>query len=261
MRSFREHLQETFMSRLENNRQYSMRAFAKSLAVPPTTLSEILSGKRAVSIKMRNKIGLALGMSPEDIQEFEGKEHGNSKNLEYKITQEDNDYQQLELDNFYIISQWYHYGILQLMRTSDFKEDRQFISKRLGITTTEVDLAIERLLRVGILKREVDGKLTDNSEGHTTHLKPGYTNKALRDYQKNALQRASQKVQEVSIHHRDNTSMTMAINKQAMDFAKNEITKFRRELCQKLESFGEADEVYELLISLTPLTEIQEKSQ
>jgi uncharacterized protein (TIGR02147 family) len=257
MESMEEHLKNLFMERCRANEQYSLRAFAKSIGVAPSTLSELLNGKRSLTKKLRDRIGLSLNMAPEQIAAFSAKQHGNSNQVNKGL---DEAYNSLALDAFYLVSQWYHYGILQLMKTKNFQSDPQYISKRLGISEDETKTAIERLLRIGILERR-GSDLVDVTNGQTTHLRENHTDAQLRDFQAKALQIAMDKLHSVPIELRDNTSMTLAMSKSSLAFAKKEITKFRRTLTKKLEQFDEADEVYQLAIALSPLTIVEDSEK
>lgn len=257
MKDMVKYLHDTFLERCRNNERYSLRAFAKSLSIPPSSLSEIINGKRPITQKLRDKIGHAMDMTPEEIRSYSSRPHGNSNN-QYKKTEE-TPYTQLALDSFYIISEWYHYGILQLLRTKSFKNNPQWIAKRLGINSVQAKLAVERLIRVGILEEDAKDQLKDATNGSTTHLVNNFSNEELRSFQIKALEKAIITMREVPVTLRDNTSMTMAISKNALPFAKKEITKFRRELTKKLESYAAPDEVYQLAISFTPLTKIEIK--
>lgn len=249
------HIQNIFIERCRSNEQYSLRAYARSLNVPVSSLSEIINEKRPLTKNIRDKIGLALKMSLEQIEIFDIQEHGNSKKSSHNRV--DSDYRQIALDSFYIISEWHHYGILQLMRTNDFKNDFEWIAKRLNIETFDAHTALERLIRVGIVEVQEDSSLKDVTMGKTSHLKSDFTNEQLKNFQIKAIEKAIHSIKEVPIQFRDNTTMTMAISKKAMPFAKEEIKKFRRQLTKKLEAFGEPDEVYQLAIALSPLTNIE----
>jgi uncharacterized protein (TIGR02147 family) len=256
MNTMAKHLQQVFMERCRSNEQYSLRAFARSLSVPVSSLSEIMNEKRPISNKLREKIGTALNMTAEQIHAFDEKARFDSVRERLEA-----DYRQLALDSFYIISEWYHYGILQLLKTKAFKTKPAWISKRLGITENEASVALERLIRIGILVEEKNGTFTDVTGGKTSHLKSGFTNEQLKSFQIKALEKGIQSLKTVPIELRDNTSMTLAISKKALSFAKEEIKKFRQQLTKKLEAFAEPDEVYQLAISLSPLTNVLENKE
>lgn len=198
------HIQNVFIERCRTNEQYSLRAFARSLNVPVSSLSEIMNQKRPLTKNLRDKIGLALNMSLEQIEAFDVHEHGNSKKSAHvRIV---DDYRQLALDSFYIISKWYHYGILQLMRTKEFKNDYKWIANRLNIEANDARTAVERLKRVGVIEVQKNGSLKDVTMGKTSHLKSDFTNEQLKNFQINALDKAIHSIKEVPIQLRDNTN-------------------------------------------------------
>lgn len=248
------YLHNEFLERCRKNERYSLRAFAKSLGMPPSSVSEIINGKRQMTKKLRDKLGLALNLSPDEIIKFKAKNHGNSQ--EQTTESSEINYQQLALDSFYLISEWYHYGILQLIKTKGFKNDPKWLAKRLGINVMQVKLAIIRLKRLGIIEASKDGSLNDATHGSTSHIRDNFTSDELRSFQIKALEKAMQSLKSVPLKYRDNTTMTLAMSKEAIPFAKEEIKKFRRKLTKQLEAFAEPDEVYQMAISLTPLTEI-----
>lgn len=252
------HIQNIFIERCRTNEQYSLRAYARSLNIPVSSMSEIMNEKRPLTKKLRQKIGQSLNMSLEQIEAFEVESITSAnKSNQDKV---DSDFRQIALDSFYIISEWYHYGILQLLKTSDFKKDPEWMAQRLNIEVVNVEMALERLLRVGILEEEKDGRLKDITLGKTSHIKSDFTNEQLRQFQIRALEKAIESLKKDPIDLRDNTSMTMAISNKALPFAKEEIKKFRRQLTKKLEAFGEPDEVYQLAIAFNPLTMIEKSN-
>lgn len=143
--NFRLWLQRQFTERCKRNPRYSLRAFSKYLCIDPSSLSQILSSKRPLSKKNVQNICQKLLATPKDLQSFE------LMTLE-QVT--DPNYIQLTQDNFAVISEWYHYAILELTYISGFKTDTKWISKKLSITTEEAKSAVERLKRLGLVLEE-----------------------------------------------------------------------------------------------------------
>ena len=54
----------------------------------------------------------------------------------------------MSIDKFSVISEWYHYAILELTYVSGFKADYKWIARKLSITVEEAKVAIERLIRL-----------------------------------------------------------------------------------------------------------------
>jgi transcriptional regulator with XRE-family HTH domain len=116
-------LREEFSRRSGRNQNYSLRAFARSLKVSQGALSEILSGKRIPSPKLLKRIWEQIGAEPDlykslvesagQIQKRRGLRRLNPiyKTQERKTRAP---IQDLSIDLYRIISDWYHSAILEL---------------------------------------------------------------------------------------------------------------------------------------------------
>jgi transcriptional regulator with XRE-family HTH domain len=243
---FRQWLQREFMSRCKKNPKYSLRAFANLLNKDSSTLSQILAGKRRVSKKLAEKICDKLNPSPNQrdavLKNF---------NLKDGQSQDPPSYQQIMLDAFTIISDWYHYAILELTFTEGFQNNCNWIGRKLNIPAVEVKAAIERLKRLGLLD-ETKGKLTKTKK-FITNYDVGVTSPALKELQREILKMALDSIDNIPQEEKDLTSMTMAIDVSKIDEARRLITKFRRNLCQFLED-GKRTRVYHLGVQLYPVS-------
>lgn len=245
---FRFLLQQEFVSRCHRNPKYSLRSFAKSLSIAPSPLSAILRGQRPITVKMKKRLGMALGIGLEDLSKFIGEK--NRSHCEF---------QQIALDNFAIISDWYHYAILELIRVRSFNADPGYISKALSISKTEVQIAVERLQRVGLLKIDENGHWFDlSSNGYATNINEDLTNQAAKKLQKQILEKAIQALETLPTEVRNHTSITMGVALEDLPEAKKRIKKFRRELCAFFEKNKNPTQVYNLGICLYPITSIEE---
>lgn len=246
---FRRLLQSELVKRTKNNPRYSLRAFARHLEVQSGFLSNLLNGKRSLTSATIRRFGKKLGLSSQQISIYEEK---NNASREHSIS-----YQQISLDYFTMISDWYHFAILELMTVKGFQSNVLWISRKLGISAAEAQLAIDRLMRLGYIQINKKGNWSP-SEGHTTTLGTKDTTEALRKMQKQILEKAITALQTVSPSLRDQSGMTMAISMSRLPQAKEKIKKFRRELCQYLEGGKTKEAVYQLSVSLYPLSQENE---
>lgn len=253
-RDFRHFLQDELSSRCTRNPNYSLRSFAKALEVSPSALSAMMNEKRPITDKMKEKLGLRLGLSLEEIKKMISQPHGNSKLKDESLPADL--FQQLTLDTFSVISEPHHYGLLELMKVQNFKWDPRWIAQRLNKTVSEIHIAIERLERIGLLERTDGGEFIDVTHGFSTDIREGLSSQAQRRFQERSLEQAIAAIQTVPVEFRDNTSMTLAINARDVDQAKKFIKDFRRKFCAKLESSPTLTEVYQLTISFVPLTNL-----
>ena len=68
--SFRDFLNEEYQRRLETNRRYSLRAFARDVDVSAAFLSQVISGKRRLSEDRAEEVAGRLGWSRSRSERF-----------------------------------------------------------------------------------------------------------------------------------------------------------------------------------------------
>jgi transcriptional regulator with XRE-family HTH domain len=234
---FRFWLQSEFSRRCRVNERYSLRAFAAHLDLHSSTLSQILSGKRRVSRKLVSKVYEQIGR-PGPLQNSLPQREAAA-------------FVQMQTDAFALISDWYHYAILDLVLLKGFQNSPLWIAKKLSISQAAAGLAVGRLLRMGLLK-EKNGKLT-KSQPFYTNYEEGVSSQAHKEYQRQIITKALQAIDFCSPEKKDITGMTIAADSSKLNEAKIMIKKFRRELCEFLE-VGRADSVYHLALQLYPVT-------
>ncbi|MGE3610246.1 MAG: TIGR02147 family protein [Bacteriovoracaceae bacterium] len=252
--NFRLWLQSELTDRCRKNSRYSLRSFALLLDIEPSSLSKILAGKRKPTPKVITKICERLSVGPTLTDKF-------LKTSREKKTHTSNTDQNFELiaeDTFVYISNWYYAAILELTFTDEIKDDPQYISSALGITVTEAKIAIERLLRLGLLSKEAS--VLKKTSAHITNFTPGFTSSANKEFQRQILKKALEAIDLVNGPDKDITSMTMAIDVDKLPEARKIIAQFRRDMCAFLED-GEQTRVYNLGIQLYPISKNINKDQ
>jgi uncharacterized protein (TIGR02147 family) len=260
--TFRLFLQSELLRRCEKNPAYSVRAFARALGCDISTLSKILSGKRTVGRLAIERMGARLGLGPTQIQQFAHQSPSRENVVQTPTRRKrmgtgaevDPNYQQLTIDSFKIISDWYHFAILELVHIEHFKPDTKWIAKTLGLRVAEVSAATERLIRIGFLKIDENGQWTDLSGGKTTTIGNRFTHSALKNLQKRILEKAIDALEDTPFELRDQSAITIAMNSSRMPEAKEKIKAFRRELAGFVRQ-GPLDSVYQISVSLYPLTQ------
>jgi len=251
-KDFRELLQDELISRCRKNPSYSLRAFAKSLNIGSSSLSKLLHKKRNLSKTMLMKLANRLELDPSSITSYEHNLRGSKAGLNGKKTI-DADYREILSDSFQLISDWYPLAILELSRCKGFKTNPRWIAKRLGLTLNQVNIAVQRLQRLGLLEILDNDNWKPCPDG-TTSIYNESSDVARRRHQRQILERAIHALDNFPVEKRDQTAMLMAVNSKRIKAAKQRIKKFRRSLCSFLENGGPRDEVYYLSVSLFPVT-------
>jgi len=242
-------LEEVLSQKIKMNPNYSLRAFARKVAVSPSVLSRILSGKRKLTFGMAIRLADALDLAPKERKRLYATISHNKKN---QIQRAPLTSYELSVDAFNTISEWYHYGICQMLFLEDFKEDHNWMANFLNISVLELKLALECLLRLGLLARDKSGNLYRTAQQFSTTT--DVASQGLRTFQKQILEKALISLGEDQITERDITSITVATNEDQIANVKKEIKKFRLKISEILGQ-GPKTRIYNLGIHLIPLSD------
>lgn len=157
---FRLFLQAELARRCSRNAQYSLRAFAQSLEIDHSSLSQMLRGKRRITPDTARELCSRLGVDDAAAERFVNL--NNAATREVPAATYDA-IVQLAQDTAGLMSEWSGYAILELVRLSDFRPDSRWIAKVLGISPDEVNIALQRLLRLGLLEMSDKNHWRDRS--------------------------------------------------------------------------------------------------
>lgn len=225
----------------------------------PGRLSEVMNGRRSLTRQTAEKIADRLDYDPKRRESFlrivdrtnEVRSSSSATNPAPLKGIQPPKYDQIGIDSFHVVADWYHFAILSLMELRDFDPSPKWISHRLGITITQCEQAIERLKRTGLIEVKSSGRL--HSTGRNIETPTDFASSALKRSHRQTLEQAIQSLYDVPVEDRDITSMTMAISRKRLPEAKKLIREFRKKLAAFLEE-GKADEVYNLNVQLVPVT-------
>jgi len=244
--SFRLFLQSELARRCARNAQYSLRAFALHLDVDHSTLSQWLRGRRPITARSIETIGAKLSLSAEAIQtyaEHAGRDDGAGVTADI-----------LTGDTVSVIADWYHFAILELTRLDGFLCDSRWIARVLDISVDEVNLAVQRMIRLGLLDMESAARWSDRS-GDARVSVESVPSETLERQQEQSRRLSLAAVRTTPMTLRDHASITLAVNSAQLPRAVELIARFRQQLVDVLQD-GAADDVYQLEVALFPVTTI-----
>jgi uncharacterized protein (TIGR02147 family) len=258
-------LRDKFDEARNKNSRFSLRAFSARTGVSPGALSEILEGERRVSVELARRITERLYLDPQDRSELlklfpdkrpykKRKNSDVTENLQLTKDQVDPNYLKLTAARYHIIADWEHFAILSLMRTRNFKADPIWIGKRLGIVAKAAEAALDRLISVGMIEKDEDGKLRRTNTRFRTE--DDQINYSLQRSHLRTLELAEESLKRETVDQRDFTAVTLAIHPKKISMAKELIRKFQDEFCEQVES-EEPTEVFRLSMQLFPLTRLR----
>jgi uncharacterized protein (TIGR02147 family) len=256
--SFRLLLQAELGRRCASNPQYSLRAFAKFLALDHSTLSQLLRGKRRLTPRMIVKLGTRLGFHEDKLEAYCSHEQ-NAESLPMQPVNL-SEIQRMAHDTAALVSEWYHYAILELTRLQDFRPDSRWIARVLGLTPDEVNIALARLTRLGLLEM-VSRECWIDKSGDTTI--------SLADFAQVSIDRLANQVRGLMLNALQagaaatclHTSTTLALPRARLPILHERIARFQKEMTALLNRDAICDDVFQLEISLFPVTTLSQSTE
>ncbi|MGZ3743672.1 MAG: TIGR02147 family protein [Pseudobdellovibrionaceae bacterium] len=251
-------LKSELRTRQKSNSSYSLRAFARDIQLSPGYLSDLMKGKKKVSVDTAMKISKALSWSWRDTQVFlqmsqlsAAKSKSAARFIKNEIHHTQalyNTFTRIKPLNFTPISDWYFFAIMELTDLPGFKNDAGWISQRLGISIATATEAISLLKEHGYIAQDSDGRWVKR---YNLGVKDTPSS-ALRKFHRQHLRNAELAIEEQAYERRHASGITMAIDAKQLPAAINLITEFRARMSALLET-GTKDSVYHLAVQLFQL--------
>ena len=245
-------LKNELIRRRRKNPAYSLRALSKKLEISPAYLSQIFSGKRILTESTGFEFAQKLNWSVKKRGLFQNLiMYRRTTKIEVKEAilssiqdHSELDFLELEQDQFCLVSEWYHFAIVELSAVRGFRSDVVWIAKRLDISTAQAAEAIERLKRIGLLK-EKNGKIVRTILPYLIKDVPSVAIKNFHDHNLKAAQLA---LMRQNFLDRDFSGTTVAIDRNDMPELKDLIKNFRNQLNRFCNKSKTADSVYQLSV-------------
>jgi hypothetical protein len=161
--TFRDRLEEEFEKRRAVNARYSLRAFAALLEVDHASLSQVLRGKRSAPVERILSWGRKLKFSVAEIAVYAAV--GRIADESARIKEEQLRHWAGEM--LALLVEPAHRELLRLSRQKNFRKESQWIAVEVGVSVDHVNMALSRLLRLGLLEVTQTGAWRDTT-GLTT---------------------------------------------------------------------------------------------
>ena len=262
---YRKYLVREFEVRSQRNPRYSLRAFARDLEVQPSRLSEAMRGQRGLSRDSASRIARNLQLSPSETEYFVAMveaQHSRSVAGKLKARSECRNLQamkgfsEVDLDRFKIVADWYHFAIVEMTDTKGFRSNPSWIAKRLGISESQAECAIRRLMNFGFLEKDESGRLKRSLADFS--IAGGIPSREIRNHHHQILNKAKDALESVPMELREYAAITMAIDLEKLAEAKEKLKLLRRDFCKSVQRDGEKNSVYCLAVQFFPLERVLE---
>ena len=243
------------------NPKFSLRAFAKRVKVSPGQLSQILSNKKIIASEKALEVADLLHFSEDEKELFHQLsilEATKDENARYYIQERvqarypQNPFELLNYDTFKVVSEWYHFAIIEMLELKDFKPDISWIANKLKLEPLQVELALDRLERLKFIKRTKKKwkKLKTHYLAETKVPTSAHT-----QYHRQTLNHALNHLEQQDASARYFSSVVFPMDKSKISKAKEKIDAFRLEMEKLLSKGTSKTHIYQLALQLFNITE------
>ena len=260
-RDFRTTLKHVFEERLNRNSSYSLRNFARDLSVAPSTLSQVLKGKRGISAKRAEKIVKTLGFNSleskrfidqvlAECSRFSSQKRDAQKRL--RLKKEQNNTKDLSIDHYQVIADPIHYVVLAAMGLSSanqIKTSEESIAKKTGLSTLQVRIIFERLQKLDLIAKRKSGYY---HRYQSIHSPDGVPSEAIRRSHEKTLNRALTALSTLPIDERDFRSLVFPMSSKDFSNMQSEIKLFLNQLADRYQQVSDKDIVVNLSNQIVP---------
>jgi uncharacterized protein (TIGR02147 family) len=260
--NYRTFLKAVLVERIHTNPAYSLRALARQLGLSGSQLSEVMNGKSNFSVTSLQKIANKLVLSESETEyllvlgELELQKNPEVRESLIRRLQRLNpvrqSFQDLSVDYFRQISEWYHSAILELVYIQDFEMTPENVARRLQISKVEADLAIDRLLRLELLAKDEAGRFQRNQPD--LQVKSPEQNAAMRKFYRQMMNKASVALEEQTPSERWSGYETLPIAEEALPEIRDACDEFFDKVIRISKKHQKTKNVYHLLLHFFNLT-------
>jgi uncharacterized protein (TIGR02147 family) len=236
---YRAYLKEELAVRTRKNPKYSLRALATLLGCSHSTLSLVMKGSLNLSLESARKIASRLKLTDAETEYFclliqaEKTQDAEVRESILKRVSSLNPKgiksHDLTVDIFKQRSKWYYTAIMGMAELPNSNITPVQISKRLGISKIEAEVAIDRLLRLELLEKNKQGRLVPVRDRMLLQSE-ATTDQALRNFYREMLQKASEALEVQSSKERVSGFETIPLAPEAIAEAREITEKYFQEM-------------------------------
>ena len=258
--SYSEYLRKEFQRRTCQNPSYSLRAFARDLDLPVSSVSEVMSGRTGISQRRAHQLATKLGLSAEEKAHFQDlvdssharnseKKRRAFERVEVRLRSRVSD---MEEQQFELLSDWRYYVILEALQLKDCEPSAQGIADRTGFRLSVVRELLKQLDRHQLIEWNGE-KVTSRLD--FVRVQPKAPSQVMRAFHKELMKKGEREIDLQSWDRREYSSTIFSLKKSELEEAKSFLREMRQVFAKKFSRSNEKDEIYCLSMQFFSLLE------
>ncbi|KMQ49789.1 hypothetical protein CHISP_3306 [Chitinispirillum alkaliphilum] len=253
----------------KRNRGFSFRAFSQKAGVSaPNFLQLLIQGKRNLSVNGIEKVCSAIGLASQEKEYFghmvlfDQARENEKKAHHFKIlAQMRKPYtaDTLTEEQFELYRCWYYKPLRELLAFHPLYPGEQYAYRHLAskllpsISESEARAAIKQMLKLGLLKKDKNGRVVQTSRFITTGDE--VQSFLVRQFHESMITLAQKAQDRIDPSQRDVSSLTVSISCDGFSRIKQEIQLFRKRLLEIVKQDSDPENVYQINFQLFPVTD------
>jgi uncharacterized protein (TIGR02147 family) len=263
---YRKFLRDVYETKKQQNPGFSFRVFSRMAGfTSPNFLKLVMENQRNLSRVGARKIAQGLRLNQDAAKFFENlvqfnqattaekKEHFARELLNSRSYRKSHPLNESQFNYF---ANWYYIPIRELASLTGFREDPRWIASQIlpAIQPHEAKKALQELLKLGILRRNKEGKIELAALNITTGDE--VTQSSVAHYHREMLKRAAESIDIIPRENRDISAITMGMSLGTAHKIKEKIQEFRRDIVELVSQDKDPNTVYQLNFQLFPLAKV-----
>lgn len=258
-------LKEFYEFQKKRIRSFSYRYFAVKSGVSASLFSDIVEGRRRLSIPVMKKYAAAMNISQKEtdyfgaVVKFNNSKTTDEKNIhltELLRLRGNSSIKFIDKSQYEFFRTWYHSALREMVTLPEFKEDYEWIASKCipRITVSQAKKSFEIMLQLGILRRNKNGIL----ELSDAVISSEYEMKSLiiRNFQSEVIELARNALERFEPAEREISSLTLGVSRHCYIRIKERIRMFKEDLLKMvLEDTTRSEMICQCNFQLFPLVE------
>lgn len=246
---------------LESNPKMSKLRISKALNISNARLYEYLNGSRLLTHTILDNVANLFELSSTHVETLKfliTQDRNYKKVAKEMVTKRINNLSKKKSGPLKEghISSWLHYAILALFELKEFKNNRNWIVSKLGITSEQFEAAVEDLKQVGYLSRSGEEIQISMLEDH--YVSPSESKESVKEMTISQLEKLIETYKNLNLPYENNekaafTSYYVTTTKDKIEDAQKMLESSFAQVGQFLED-STKEELYTLSFQLAPLT-------
>ena len=264
---YREYLRDYYREQKKRKPFFSYRFIGHRVAMDSSFVIKVLQGNLHISSKKIESFIKLLELNGTEAEYFESLVHFCKAKTERQrklyfdrlFTISTVKANRLETHQYEFFQKWYYSAVWSIINCASFNGDFRALAEQClpPITVWDAKRAVKLLLRIGLIKKDRDGRYRTTDSNLTTGQK--WHSHAVAIYQREMVRLAGESIERTKKQERDISTVTLSIDEKSLPEIQEHIRQFRSSLIKMVNSYGGNGRVYQLNVQLFPLSTVLEK--